>query len=364
MRAAAHRETQWQPRPPGRERTAPPTVRSAPLHRSRSSARRPRAPAVRHPPPAADRPARRGAERELRAAQRDPRRHDDPVLAVQEGALERGRPDLLPAPPAVRQARRGAARAHRRDRRARPDAGRDQRRRPAARGRADDDRARTRRRRGDPGRARPAARGARDDPREGPQGHRDDRGVEGLRLQRPADGRRPAPPRDAGLVHRPSTSSTSRSSTRRCLAGRARTTLASPEFREPAATRRRRTTSATRRRSLHRPATGSRSKECSTRVSCCPAAGFPGRNRPHRHRGRGVCRAGRRHQSERLAERRDRPGHRGHPRRLGGRVRPARRQPFASPAGAHHGGWPRHHPGPAGRDVSRAGCCRTSRSGR
>ena len=50
----------------------------------------------------------------------------------------------------------------------------------------------------------------------------------------------------------------------------------------------------------------------------------------------------------------DRPRHRGHPRRLGGRVRPARRQPVTPAGRARHGGRPGHHPGPAGRDVPRA----------
>ena len=145
MRAAAHQET---PMATTTTRSASRTARPngskrTPARRSRSSASTAASSSasarLRQLPIALPAEAR---TRELPAAQRDPRRHDDPLRAVQEGALERGRPDLLPAPPAVRQARRGAARARRRDRRARPDAGRDQRRRPAPRGRADDDRAR------------------------------------------------------------------------------------------------------------------------------------------------------------------------------------------------------------------------------
>ena len=94
--------------------------------------------------------------RELRAAQRDPRRLDGALLAVQEAPLARRRPDLLPAPPAVRQARRGAERDHRRPRRARPEPGRHRRRRPAPRGRADHDPAAARRRRRGRGHDRPA----------------------------------------------------------------------------------------------------------------------------------------------------------------------------------------------------------------
>ena len=55
-------------------------------------------------------------------------------------------------------------------------------------------------RRGGPGRPVPAARRPRDDHREGPRRPRQDRGEQGPRLERPADGRRPPPPRDAGLV--------------------------------------------------------------------------------------------------------------------------------------------------------------------
>ena len=106
---------------------------------------------------------------ELRAAQRDPRRLDDPVLAVQEAPLARRRPDLLPAPPAVRQARRGAERAHRPARRARPEPGWHRRRRSAPRRRADDDPAAARRRRGRAGHDRPDPRGPRDRHRQGPR---------------------------------------------------------------------------------------------------------------------------------------------------------------------------------------------------
>ena len=179
-----------------------------------------------------------------------------------------------------------------------------------------------RRRGGDPGRPRPAARGARDDHREGPRGHRDDRGVEGLGLQRPADGRRPAAPRDAGLVPR---RARRRRPARRRVAARpdARGRRALPGFREPAATTRRRTTSATCRRSLHRPATGSRSKECSTRVSCCPCGWPPRPQSPSPPSS--PPRASRRPAPPTRAPRRapPRPRRGRDPRRLGGRVRPA-----------------------------------------
>ena len=44
-----------------------------------------RDPEVRHAPPAPDRPVRRGARRELPAPQRDPGRHDGPLRPLQEG---------------------------------------------------------------------------------------------------------------------------------------------------------------------------------------------------------------------------------------------------------------------------------------
>ena len=122
---------------------------------------------------------------------------------LQEAPLARRRADLLPAPPALRQARRGAARDRRPPRRARPEPGRDRRRRPASRRRADDHPAAARRRRG--GRASMIDRTL--------QAH--ETVIEKVRaainatektedwgIERPADGRRPAPPRAAGLVPR------------------------------------------------------------------------------------------------------------------------------------------------------------------
>ena len=152
-------------RPERRSRMATTTTRShrprngrTPLTRPEARRARRRDPALRHPAPAADRPARQGASEELHAPQRDPRRLMVLYQPLQEAPLAGRRPDLLPAAPALRQARRGAERARRPARRARPEPRRHRGRRSAPRGRADDDPAAARRRRGGRADDRPDAR--------------------------------------------------------------------------------------------------------------------------------------------------------------------------------------------------------------
>ena len=96
------------PRPVAHQRPHPATLAAA---EARSG--RPRDPALRHASRAAHRAAGQGQGVELPAAQRDPGRLDGALRAVQEASLARRGSHLLPAPSAVRQARRGAERDHR-----------------------------------------------------------------------------------------------------------------------------------------------------------------------------------------------------------------------------------------------------------